>query len=102
MTSRRYSNYLHARSLITAIDDGRIEPRPLAVLREVSEAMLLSREASRDALEDELDQVARELTRLIEAELIGVETGSRLWRVILASGPPGGSRGDEVAAAQAP
>ena len=96
MTARRYANYSQARSLIDAIDDGRIGAGPLTFLRDVSEAMLLSRDASRDALEDQLDEVASVLKELVETDSLGVETAGRLWRVILASGPPGRARADEV------
>jgi hypothetical protein len=94
VTARRYANYAQAQSLIEAIDDGSVGPRPLAVLREASEAMLLSREASRDSLEGDLDRVANELKRLVDAEALGTETAVRLWRVILATGPPGRPRTD--------
>jgi hypothetical protein len=82
--------------LIDAIDEGRIGARPLTVLRDVSEAMLLARDASRATLEGELDEVASVLKELIETDALGVETAGRLWRVILASGPPGPARADEV------
>ncbi len=90
MTTRRYANYRRALELISAIGEPESRDAPPKSLRELSEEFLLSRAASIADLEDETDALAATLTHMNREGSIGVETATRLWRVILACGPPDG------------
>jgi hypothetical protein len=57
----------------------------------MAEALLLSRSETRDLHEGELDRVAGVLHDLVDVDVAGVETAVRLWRALLATGPPGGT-----------
>jgi hypothetical protein len=93
VTSRRYSNYREACALIDELEWSGAGPASLALLREMTETLLLSRAETRDVHEGELDRVAGLLHDLVELEVAGVETAVRLWRTLLATGPPGGAGG---------
>jgi len=90
MTTRRYANYRRALELIAAIGEPGSPDAPPKSLRELSEEFLLSRAASIADLEDETDDLATTLTHMTRAGMVGVETATRLWRIILACGPPDG------------
>ena len=79
--------------MIALLDEERVGARPLAVLRDAAESLLLSREPSQDELSDELDELAGTLTALTSVAAIDVDTATRLWRLILACGPPRHGRG---------
>jgi hypothetical protein len=93
VTSRRYSNYRQARSLIDELERSGAGPTAVASLGEMAETLLLSRSKTRDVHEGELDRVAGVLHDLVELEVAGVETAVRLWRTLLATGPPAGAGG---------
>jgi hypothetical protein len=91
VTSRRYANYTQALALIRALDDAGAGRDPIAQLLETAEALLLLRARTRTSLEPQLEMVASLLRDLVEREIAGVETATRLWRALLAAGPPGDS-----------
>ena len=90
MTTRRYANYRRAVELISAIGESESPSSPTRSLHELAEELLLSRAESIADLEDETDALAATLTHMNRAGAIGVETATRLWRMILACGPPQG------------
>ena len=54
----------------------------------MAEGLFLSRKASREELPDELDEIAATLRQLTTSGTVEVDTATRLWRLMLASGPP--------------
>lgn len=97
MTARRFRDYRRAVSTIDLLDEQRIGARPVAVLRDAAESLLLSREASQDELGDDLDELAGTLTTLTSTGAIDLDTATRLWRLILACGPPPHGKGRDLA-----
>jgi hypothetical protein len=91
MTSRRYSNYRHASALIDELESSGGGPHAIGLLRDTAEALLLSRSATRDPHEGELDRAAGVLRDLVDVDVAGVETAVRLWRTLLATGPADGT-----------
>jgi hypothetical protein len=83
--------------MIGLLDEERIGEHPVAVLRDAAEGMLLSREASQDELADDLDEIAGTLTALRSNGAIDVDGATRLWRLILACGPPRHGKGRDLA-----
>jgi hypothetical protein len=96
VTSRRYRDYRKALSLIGLLDEERVGARPIAVLRDAAERMLLSRSAAQEDLADDLDELAGTLTALRSSGAIDVDTATRLWRLILACGPPRRGKGRDM------
>jgi hypothetical protein len=89
LTTRRYTNYRRALSLIDSIDRGGLPAGAAGLLRDHAEGMLLSRAAELGDLEQESDSVALLLTKLVATDAVGVETATELWRTIVGAGPGG-------------
>lgn len=96
MTPRRYRDYRRALAVIGVLDEDRVGARPVAVLRDAAENLLLNRSAWQEDLADDLDEIAGTLTALRSSGAVDIDTATRLWRMILACGPPRRGKGRDM------
>jgi hypothetical protein len=87
MNAERYTQYGRALTLIDALEETAAAVPGCEVLRELAQAMLLSRAATLEEVEDVSINAAVALTQMTSRGALERDTAAEIWQAICGCGP---------------
>jgi hypothetical protein len=87
MTSERYQAYRSVRDTLSSAGCYRLDDEERALLLDIAEEMLLSRETSAEQLDDAMQSAAIALSSLTTGGRLDRALGVDMWQDICAAGP---------------
>ncbi len=87
MNSRRYRSYRRAQDWIDRMAEGGVPPEPVALLHEIAEDLLLTRDGEADDADIHADHAAVTLLELISDGRVPRVIACEVWDALQGAGP---------------